>query len=127
MPESEGDCLPHSSEFTGGGPVSFCTCALPCLLQKFLPEIPLNEDPALAEGVPEFPEPPSATFQPTNLEVDVGRNRINSAFQKYFFRPPSPKIAPSYDSEYDVYDVVVCHGTSVVIPLSQILGIPNSR
>lgn len=96
------------------------------IIGTHLKGVDLVEDPVLAEGVPAVPEPPSSTFHPTDIEVELGAARIEAAFRKYFYRSPTPDRPPAYEDEFDVYDVIVCHGNVIRYMFCRALQFPPS-
>ncbi|PHJ25480.1 phosphoglycerate mutase [Cystoisospora suis] len=113
-------------------------------------DIPLIEDPILAEGVPAEPVPPSRTFKPSLEEVLAGRERIENAFRRYIYRalsPPAPSascatgspaaFAGQVETEAgkslttenpvgnDSYIILVCHGNVIRYMVMRALQLPG--
>ncbi|CBZ50118.1 putative phosphoglycerate mutase family protein [Neospora caninum Liverpool] len=110
-------------------------------------DVPLLQDPLLAEGVPAEPVPPSRTFKPTAEEIMVDSARIEEAFRRYFYRalPPASTAAnaaagaasPSAEAEKqagvaaegnvgnDSYIIIVCHGNVIRYMLMRALQLPG--
>ncbi|KAL8271136.1 hypothetical protein Esti_004939 [Eimeria stiedai] len=101
------------------------------------PAVSAVQDPLLAEGVPAMPLPPSTVFHPTQATVDVDSKRIEEAFRRYFYRPPSPNQLASSSaggssstssststssssgsnssskSSNEEYTILICHGNVI--------------
>eukprot|EP01069_Polyplicarium_translucidae_P013422 Polyplicarium_translucidae@DN959_c0_g1_i2.p1 len=82
-----------------------------------VPTSNVREDSDLAEGVPAHPEPPSSTCAPRAAVVQEDGKRIESAFQKYFFRPE-----PGEGNE--TFELVVCHGNVIRYLVCRALQFP---
>ena len=70
------------------------------------PELCVENEPLLEEGVPIKPQPPIESWTPTDEQFREDGKRIEAAFRKYFHRA-------SPDVKEDTNEIVVCHGNVI--------------
>lgn len=83
---------------------------------RFFPDVDRVRDPLLAEGVPEWPSPPCRTCEFDDAQIERDGERIEMAFEKYFYRPTNTNATT----------IVICHGNVIRYLLCKSLQLPTT-
>lgn len=86
------------------------------IVQKFFPQLPIENTDLLREGSPIPPEPPNGRWKPQWQFLTDGP-RIEAAFQKHFHRA-------SVGQKEDSFEILVCHANVIRYFICRALQFP---
>lgn len=86
------------------------------IIQRYLPEVPVEKCELLREGAPIPPEPPIGSWKTESKFFEEGA-RIEAAFRKYFHRADASQKTNSYE-------ILVCHANVIRYFVCRVLQFP---